>query len=338
MGARLGGWQRPHELTVNLETIMRALLSVLFALPLFCEAQVSVQEYPLPKGLGVHDVWADAAPGGPVYFSAQGSGHLGILDPKSGKVDTVALGLGSSPHGVTMGPEGTVWLTDGGQNAIVRVDPRTRQVKAWGLPPDSGYMNLNTATFDGMGLHWFTGQSGIYGRLDPRTGEVKLFDAPKGSGPYGIQHTPDGTVYFASLAGSYVGRIDSASGKVTVIEPPTKGQGARRVWSDSKGNVWVAEWNSGNLSRYEPKSGKWAQWKAPGNSPRVYAVYVDNADKVWVSEWSAQVMLRFDPATGKFESFKSSSSSANVRQIHGRQGEVWTPESAAGKLVVYRYK
>jgi len=110
------------------------------------------------------------------------------------------------------------------------------------------------------------------------------------------------------------------------------------VWSDSKGFVWVAEWNSGQLSRYDPRTGAWAQWKAPGESPRVYAVYVDERDKVWVAEWSAQAMLRFDPATQKFESFKSSTATANVRQIHGRKGEVWTPESAAGKLVVYRYR
>ena len=69
----------------------------------------------------------------------------------------------------------------------------------------------------------------------------------------------------------------------------------------------------------------------------MYAVYVDETDRVWVSEWSAQVMLRFDPATQKFEVFQSSSRNANVRQIHGRKGEVWTPESAAGKIVVYRY-
>ena len=248
---------------------------------------------------------------------------------------------GSSPHGVIAGPDGAVWLTDGGQNAIVRVDPRiepkTRAVKLWQLPEDSGYTNLNTAIFDRQGIHWFTGQSGIYGRLDPRSGEIKLFDAPKGRGPYGIHATPDGAVYYASLAGSFVGKINP-DGSTTVIEPPTRRQGARRVWSDSKGNIWVAEWNSGNLSRYEPKSGKWSTWRAPGDEPRVYAVYVDPADKVWVSEWTAQAMLRFDPQTEKFESFRSSSRTANVRQIHGRRGEVWTPESAADKLVVYRYK
>src|SRR5258706_7305897 len=157
---------------------MRALFLVLFVIPFICEAQVSVQEYPIPKSLRAHDIWADPAPGGPVYFSAQGSGHLGILDPGSGKVETVALGPGSSPHGVIMGPDGGVWLADGGQNAIVLVDPsKGRQGKVWALPPDSGYTNLNTATFDSKGVHWCTRHSGIYRRLDSRSRVIKLFDS-----------------------------------------------------------------------------------------------------------------------------------------------------------------
>ena len=243
-------------------------------------AQVSVQEYPLPPRVGAHDVWADPAPGGPVWFSAQRSGELGRLDPKTGKVEMIPLGSRSSPHGVILDEQGAPWLTDSGQNAIVRVDPKTRAVKSWPLPEGTGYANLNTAIFDKAGIHWFTGQSGYYGRLDPKTGDLKVFEAPKGRGPYGIHATPDGTVYYASLAGSHIARIDAASGKATVIEPPTRGQGARRVWSDSKGVVWVAEWNSGQLSRYDPKTGAWAQWKAPGSSPKVYAVYVDETDKV----------------------------------------------------------
>ena len=318
-----------------------ALCGFLFLVPLAAQAQMRVQEYPLPRGITAHDVWADPAPDGPVWFSGQGSGNGGRLDPKTGKVDLIPLGPGSSPHGVILDRDGSAWFTDSGQNAIVRVDSTTREVKKWPLPKETGYGNLNTAIFDNSGIHWFTGQSGIYGRLDPRTGELKVFDAPRGRGPYGVHATPDGTVYFASLGGSYVGRIDAATNKVQVIEPPTPGQGARRVWSDSRGLVWVAEWNAGNLSRYDPKStgrGAWKTWKAPGERPRVYAVYVDETDKPWIAEWDKQFMMRFDPATGKFESFASSSGTANVRQIHGRKGEVWTPESASGKLVVYRYR
>jgi virginiamycin B lyase len=321
---------------------MRTLAFALLALvSTGAGAQMSVQEYPLPPRITAHDLWADPAPDGPVWFSGQGSGNAGRLDPKTGKVELIPLGSGSSPHGVILDRDGSAWFTDGGQNAIVRVDANTRELKKWPLPKDGGYTNLNTAIFDKAGIHWFTGQSGIYGRLDPKSGELKVYAAPKGRGPYGIHATPDGTVYFASLAGSYVGRIDAATHKVQVIEPPTKDQGARRVWSDSKGTVWVAEWNSGNLSRYDPKStgsNAWKTWRAPGERPRVYAVYVDETDKVWISDWDKQLMMRFDPATEKWDSYSSSSSSANVRQIHGRKGEVWTPESASGKLVVYRYR
>ena len=45
-------------------------------------------------------------------------------------------------------------------------------------------------------------------------------------------------------------------------------------------------------------------------------------------------MMRFDPATEKWDSYSSSSGTANVRQIHGRKGEVWTPESAVKKLII----
>src|SRR4029078_8202740 len=99
-------------------------------------------------------------------------------------------------------------------------------------------------------------------------------------GAYGIAATPEGEVYFVSLANSYLARIDRATGDARVIEPPTPNQGARRVWSDSKGRLWVSEWNSGNLSMHDPKDGSWKTWKLPGEKPRTYAVYVDERDVV----------------------------------------------------------
>jgi virginiamycin B lyase len=49
-------------------------------------------------------------------------------------------------------------------------------------------------------------------------------------------------------------------------------------------------------------------------------------------------VVRFDPDTEKFEVFPSDRSSANVRQLNGRPGEVWAPESGADRIVVYRTK
>lgn len=288
--------------------------------------------YDVARGAHPHDV-AAAPAGGPVYYTAQATGRLGVLDPATKKVDEIDLGPRSAPHGVIVGPDGAPWITDGGQNAIVRVDPKTREIKRWPLPQGSGYANLNTLTFDGKGRIWFTGQSGIYGRVDLATNEVKVWQAPRGRGPYGIATTPSGDVYYASLAGNHIARINTETGEATVIEPPTKDQGARRVWSDSRGRIWVSYWNTGQVGLYDPATRAWREWKLPGNA-HTYSVWVDDKDKVWLTDWSINAVVKFDPVTEKFETFPSNKEQANVRQMLGRAGEAWGAESGLDRLVM----
>ena len=240
----------------------------------------------------------------------------------------------STPHGVIIGPDDAPWITDGGLNAIVRVDPATLEVAVFPLPGERA--NLNTATFDKRGVLWFTGQAGFIGRLDPAVGIVEQFDAPRGRGPYGIATAPDGTVWFASLAGSYLGRIDGNDGRVTEIDPPTPNAGVRRVWPDSAGRLWIAEYNVGQLGRYDPATGQWAEWRLPGERPRAYAVYVDEQDTVWLSDTGADTLVRFDPLTETFTTVEISRPS-NVAQLGGKPGEVWGAERARDHLLVVRY-
>jgi virginiamycin B lyase len=237
---------------------------------------------------------------------------------------------------VIVGPDGAPWITDSGLNAIVRVDPATEAVQVFPLPAGSSSANLNTATFDGRGVLWFTGQSGYYGRLDPEVGQVDAFVAPNGRGPYGIATTPGGDVYYASLAGSHIAQIDLDTGLATTLTPPTPGQGARRVWSDSQGRIWVSEWNAGQVAVYDPATGTWREWRLPGNNPQPYAVYVDENDWVWLSDFGANAMVRFDPVREAFDVFPLPSSLASVRQLLGRPGEVWGAESGTDKLVVLK--
>ena len=61
---------------------------------------------------------------GTVWISGQRHGFAGRFDPKTGKLEKIPLGPGAAPHGVIVGPDGAAWLTEGGQNAIARVDRR----------------------------------------------------------------------------------------------------------------------------------------------------------------------------------------------------------------------
>ena len=296
---------------------------------------VGYEVYEVPAGSRPHDV----APTGDgrVWYTAQGSGHLGRLDPTTGTIEHVDLGSGSAPHGVIVGPDRAAWVTDGGLDAIVRVDADRLEVNVF--PIGVRGARLNTAAFDSNGVLWFTGQAGYYGSLDPPNGEISLFEAPGGAGPYGIAATPEGEIFYASLAGSHIAEIDPRTGEATRIDPPTPQQGARRVWSDSVGHVWIAEWNAGQLGRFDPDTGTWAEWRLPGESPQAYAVYIDETDMVWVSDFGADHgLVRFDPRTETFERFPLPTAGGAVRQLLGIPGEVWGAQSAADSLIVLRYE
>jgi virginiamycin B lyase len=209
-------------------------------------------------------------------------------------------------------------------------------VRQFPLPQDFANANLNTATFDAKGILWFTGQNGVYGRVDPSTGKVEAWKAPKGVGPYGIATTPKGDVWYASLAGDHIAKIDTVSGDAAVVSPPKGGVNPRRIWSDSKGVLWASFWTTGEVGRYDPNSKSWKVWALPNSGNGCYAVYVDERDKVWLTDFTANAIVKFDPATEKFESFPSTKRPAAVRQLLGRGNEVWGAESGVDRLVVVR--
>lgn len=151
-----------------------------------------------PQPTGIHDL--APVPDGGVWFTAQRSGHLGWFDPHGGKTELIALGAGSAPHGVVAGPAGAAWVTDGGQNAIVRVAWPSRVVTRFALPAGTPYANLNTCAIDGAGNVWFTGQSGYGGKVAVRIAQVTVKESPRGRGPYGICTTPKGDVWWCLSA------------------------------------------------------------------------------------------------------------------------------------------
>jgi hypothetical protein len=130
------------------------------ALPLRAAAEPPrMQSWPLktPLRTGIHDV--APAPDGGVWFTAQASGHLGCFDPATGRTELIPLGSGSAPHGVIQGPDKAAWITDGGQQAIVRVGWPDRAIKLYPLPPGTPYANLNTCAFDGDGISGSRGRA-----------------------------------------------------------------------------------------------------------------------------------------------------------------------------------
>ena len=272
-----------------------------------------------------------------MWHTAQRQGALGRLDPATGAVEQIPLGSGSAPHGVIIGPDGAPWITDSGLNAIVRVDPATRQVRVFPLPAQRSDVNLNTAAFDLRAKLWFTGQNGVYGRLAPETGEMRVSRMRPGGRT--LRHHRDPRrrhlLRLPRRRPHRPHRYANRQGRGHRAADPedTAHAGSGRTL---RSGFWVSEWIAGQVSVYDPETAKWRSRRLPGDRPQAYAVYVDEKDRVWLSDFGANAVVLFEPEKEHFEVFPSDRPNANVRQILGRPGEVWAPESGTDRLVVYR--
>jgi len=93
---------------------------------------------------------------------------------------------------------------------------------------------------------------------------MAVFGAPRGTGPCSIATTPNGQVFFASLAGSYLGHIDVEDCAVIVLEPPVPRQGAPRICADTRGELRIRGWNSGYLCGKRQQGQELAALTPPG--------------------------------------------------------------------------
>ncbi len=317
--------------TLRLLSLAAALIFVATAAQAL---EVETREFALPRESGAIALAVDPAEGGPVWIALQLAGALVRLDPKTGAVDQVRLGDGSAPAGVTLDRDGAPWVADGGRNALLRVDPRSREVKFWPLPESAGYAELNAVTFDARQRLWFTGQTGALGRLDPANGEIRLWEAP---GAASIVPSPSGLAFLSTVEG-FVGLIDAETDAFERIAPPTPWQGPRRLAVDARGNLYVTEWNIGRLNRWDAAAKTWKTLPMPGPRSRAFAVHAAGEGGIWISDFGTNALVRFDPERGTFQTFGFSQTFANARQIASRGREIWTAESGSDRVTVRRIK
>ena len=89
---------------------LTSALVLLLALIISAQAAATARTtyFPVPQGARPHDVAATPQAAGPVYYTAQATGRLGILDPASGKVAIAKYGCGGCHTFEAAGSTGTV--------------------------------------------------------------------------------------------------------------------------------------------------------------------------------------------------------------------------------------
>lgn len=104
----------------------------------------------------------------------------GPIDPRVRITEFLIPTAETIPFGITVGPDGHVWFTEGAANQIGRIDPVTGKVTEFRVPTANARPRNITMGPDGH--VWFTEQIGRQiGKINPATGVVTELPTPNAS-------------------------------------------------------------------------------------------------------------------------------------------------------------
>jgi DNA-binding beta-propeller fold protein YncE len=229
----------------------------------------------LPQGYEHRDVAGVAVDGEDrVYLICRGDHPVLVYDQKGNFLRSWGEGSFTyRTHGITVGPDGTIFCTDDGNHTVRQFSPDGRLLMTLGTlntPSDTGYDGKNTATATRPGgpfnrpTNVAVGPKGDlyvsdgYGncrvhRFSP-TGELKRSWGVAGSGPgqfflpHGISVAADGRVFVCDRENDRI-QIFSPDGEY--LSEWTDTQRPTHLVFDARGRAYVSElwWQPGQVSR-----------------------------------------------------------------------------------------
>lgn len=244
------------------------------------------------------------------------------------KRGTVSLYLDTfgdaTPAGVVAGPDGAMWFTDPGNDAIGRIttDGTYTLQQTTGTEVDPGI------TVGPNNDLWFTQglQEGGIGRITT-SGKVTLLKDPGGAYTQEITTTADGTLWFTEINGTVAHRLKN--GKIHRFTVGASNAALEGIVEGPDHNLWIVESALGShfsnhVYRLKP-NGQVTPFTV-GAGPESICVGRDGA--LWFTEESASAIGRLT-TTGKFTEYTLPSPHIDPYGIAaGPDGALWFTDSS----------
>src|SRR5881396_257639 len=207
-------------------------------------------EWELPPGARPHGLLVDRA--GRVWYTGNGNGTIGHLDPGTGKVIEHKAPSGGDPHTLVIDETGVIWFTVQNGQRIGRLDTRTGAITEYKAAGNPYGLALDRA-----GNVWFCQLSGDrLGRLEPKTGMLTDMPLERGSRPRRMATAPDGSLWVTQYGNGKLIRVDPVARKVVkeYALPAGPDGGPYAVTVDGAGAVWANEIKTDTVVRLDPKT------------------------------------------------------------------------------------
>ena len=203
-----------------------------------------------------------------------------------------------SYHDPYIAPNGEVWFNDRANRSVLHIDPEAR---------DAARMI------------------------------VEEYQAPwPETSMHGITIDRAGRVYYADIAGGYLGELNRETGTFTRYETTGEvDESLVQIVVDSKDNVWGGLISGNKLMRLDAATRSVKMWDFPTPDTNPYGLIVSRDDRLWAAGISKHKIIRFDPATEQFTEFPTPAQPSSPRRLgEDLHGNIWWAEYTGGHLGV----
>ena len=315
--------------------------------------KVVITEYDLPrKDWQPHDVIVDKW--GMVWFSDFGDQFMGRMDPKTGKVESIALPLmktdGSPKGGLEIGeaPNGDIWVSGMYQGGIYRWERATAKVHAYKIPdqwqtPSTQESMVSPQHSDVDGYVWTNDQQDhSLLRLDPKTGIYEQMGVTKDVNGkpipgYGMPTDLKNRPFLLEFSGTRIGWFDPDKKVAEVFTTPFTGSRPRRGRVDAEGRLWFAEYGGNGIGMFDPKTKSIKEWQLTIPWSQPYDVVASKGGaEAWTGSMLTDYVSRLDTRSGEVVDYLLPRNT-NIRRVFveeaGDKQALWVGSNHGGSIV-----
>jgi streptogramin lyase len=266
---------------------------------------VIITEYDLPEDrVQPHDVMLDSK--GTVWYSDFGQMHLGKMDPKTGKVVeyTVPTSKKDYPTGslnLEIDKQDNLWLGVMYQAEIAKFDPKTEKWQSWSIPKE----------WDSNGAQ--------FGHLAVYNSDV------------------DGKVWIKNSDGTFIYRMDLASGKFENLGAPKdpvtgKKIGTYGLHSDAQNNIYLLDFGSNDIGKIDAKTKALTVYKTPTPNSHPRRGRVDAAGRLWFAEYLGDAIGMLDTKSGEIKEYKPPTPWSSPYDAMAGKNDAWTGSMSTDRV------
>jgi len=237
----------------------------------------SFKEWELPENARPHGLVV--AKDGRVFYTGNGNGSIGELDPATGKiVSHFTPSQGGNPHTVVLDDAGDVWFTGQG-GYLGKLERASGKVSE--IPMPGGPYGL---AIDRQGRVWVCRMgANALGIYDPKSGKTEELRTGPGSRPRRIAAAPDGTLWVTYYGNGKLAKVDPMAKKVVkeYAMPAGERAGPYAVTVDGAGRVWANEIDTDTMALLDPKTERFRVFQLPSKGVGIRKAVVDADGRYW---------------------------------------------------------